>query len=517
MSAAIRQTVPAQAKPPHHAFGSLGDILAKVTHGRELMGEPGPVAKAFVESNDPAALLNGPRGSAKTTTVFKKMVVETMRMRPLRLAGYDEPVRLYVPQVMRPKYKNLWGTTIKSWWKIFPVDAFPEWTGGSGRDADHIIHWRDDYGLCKLHVLFRALAEGAEEDDTRGSECTDAVLEEMDTHDENTPINITGSLARNPVRSLMNRNGKIYGSCNAPDVTNWVYRDFFEKPKPGYKLYRQPGGLEPDAENIQVVTRGYYHNQIKLNAQRPWWINKMIHNRPGYSREHDVIFPDFDDATHMAASEIPVMKEIPVIIGLDGGFTPAAVLMQMPPPNLCNILAEVALPRGDEDTLADHLLTLMAQPRFEGCEFVGCCDPAMDAGAELPNGSMRMRLEKRLGIKIYVCHTNDPLERHAPLQRYTRERTALRPALQIDPSCKTIRRGFNQTFHHHIVHGTNARSATVKNADSHVCEAAEYATLLGGRPAALKRRKQIEAERDKRRASAGPAQRYNPHTRRFGG
>ena len=279
MSAAL--STPARPRAPHHAFGSLGDVLAKLTHGAELMGEPGPVAAAFVRSTDAMALLNGPRGSAKTTTVFKKMVMETIRMKPIRLAGYDEPVRLYVPQVMRPKYKNLWGTTIKSWWKIFPTEAFPDWTGGSGRDADHVIHWRDEFGLCKMHVLFRALAEGAEEDDTRGSECTDAVLEEMDTHDENTPINIIGSLARNPVRSLMNRNGKIYGSCNAPDVTNWTYRDFWESPKPGYQLYRQPGGLEAEAENIHVVTRGYYHNQIRLNGQRPWWINKMVHNRPG--------------------------------------------------------------------------------------------------------------------------------------------------------------------------------------------------------------------------------------------
>jgi hypothetical protein len=45
-----------------------------------------------------------------------------------------------------------------------------------------------------------------------------------------------------------------------PSVTEYVYRDFFESPKPGHVLFRQPGGLDPDAENIQAVGRAYYEN-----------------------------------------------------------------------------------------------------------------------------------------------------------------------------------------------------------------------------------------------------------------
>lgn len=508
------QPVPAQPRAPHHGFGQLGELLARTTHGLQLLASPGPVADAFVAGADRVALLNGPRGSAKTTTVFRKMATEATRMRPLPLAGEPDGIRLYVPQVMRPKYKNLWGTTIKSWWKLFPVEAFPDWTGGTGRDADHVIRWRDAFGLVEMRVLFRAIAEGSEEEDARGSECTDLVPEEMDTHDENILINMTGSLARQPVRSLMNRDGKIYGSCNAPDVTNWAYRDFWEKPKPGYRLYRQPGGLEPDAENIQVVTRQYYHNQIAINAARPWWINKMIHNRPGYSRDHDIILPDFDDAMMISPHPLTPMPELPVVIGFDGGNTPAASLWQFPLDGTANKLAEVALERGDEETLGEAVAIIMASPRFRNCEFIGCCDPAMDAGNDLPNGSMRSRLAKKLGITIHPCQTNEPEERHEFLRAFTKKRNARRPGLLVDPSCIVFRRGANQTFHYHRVSGTNARSGTVKNGDSHLMEAAEYACSLAGKPAATRRRAILESERQRKREEARKKQntqgRYNP-------
>lgn len=511
-------TRPATPRAPHATFGQLGELLARTTHGRELLASPGPVADAFVADTSPVALLNGPRGSCKTTTVFRKMVGEGTRMRPLPFDGEPNGKRLYVPQVMRPKYKNLWGTTIKSWWKLFPVEAFPNWTGGNGRDADHVIQWRDSYGLVEMRVLFRAIAEGSEEEDARGSECTDLVPEEMDTHDENILINMTGSLARQPVRSLMNRDGKIFGSCNAPDVTNWAYRDFWETKKPGYKLYRQPGGLEPDAENIHVVTRGYYLNQMEINAARPWWINKMIHNRPGYSRDHDVILPDFDDSSMVAPGTLGVMRELPVVVGFDGGNTPAATFWQFPADGTANLLAEVSLMRGDEDSLAEACLTVMAHTRFMGAEFVGCSDPAMDAGNDLPNGSMRSRLEKKLGFRILSCHTNDPEERHGFLRDFTKTRRAGRPGLLIDPSCKVFRRGANQTFHYHEVKGAGGRGNVVKNADSHTMESGEYACSLSGKAVSRRRQSDILRQRQQSRDQKGKTtQRYNPLTRRYGG
>jgi hypothetical protein len=495
---------------------SLGDLLAKTNFGKSLMQSAGPVAEAYVNARDPVMLLNGPRGSAKTTTDFRKILREAIRSKPNPETG----IRRYAPGIFRPKYKNLWGTTIPSWLKHFPVEAFPDWTGASGRDANHIINFQDAFGPIELHMKFRAFAEGAEEEDMRGSEFSDAMLDEMDTHDEAIITNIAGSLARDPPRFIMQRNGRIFGSCNAPDVTTWVYRDFWESPKPGYKLYRQPGGLDAGAENAAIQGPDYYRQMIQINGHRPWYVRKMVHNLPGFTRDMDVIVKDFDDSTMVSKEPLKVYSELPVIIGFDGGNTPAAVFMQMPLDGQLRVLAEVALPRGDEGDLAEACKVIMAQPRFRGCEFIGVCDPAMAAGEDdkdgisVMHGSMRQRLAKAMGIKIIKCITNDPETRHGYLRGFAKNNKPGRPGILLDPSIKVIRRGLNQTFHYRKTHGTDDRGGVVKNPDSHACEALEYGCSLSGEAAAHKRKSDLQQERLQRRMEKKPQQRYNPLSRR---
>lgn len=494
------------------SFGSLDEVLQRTTHGRALLSSPGPVADAFVQARDPAMLLNGPRGSAKTTTVMRKIVHEATRIHP----GPDG-VRRYRPGVLRPKYKNLWGTTIPQWWKLFPTEAFPDWTGANGRDADHRIRWRDAFGEVELTVKFRAFSEHSDEDDVRGTEYTDAVLEEWDTFEESLETNIIGSLGRDPPRIVMRRDGRLFGSCNAPDVTSHVYRNFFERAKDGYVLYRQPGGLDEGAENLAIVGREYYLNQLRLNAHRPWWVKKMVHNRPGFSRAADPILPDFDDVTMVSPVPLEILTDLPVVIGFDGGATPAAAFCQFTLSPQMRIAAEVALERGDEYELAQACKLIMGQPRFEGAEFVGVCDPAMNAGDDLPGKSMRARLAAELGIRIVCSDTNDPEERHKNLRPFTRANRVGAPGMLLDPSCLTLRRGFMQTFQYRRIHGTNDRSGVEKNPDSHVCEAAEYAACRSGDALATRRRSTLQAERQAKRQAAGGKNgppRYSPLRRR---
>jgi hypothetical protein len=100
-----------------------------------------------------------------------------------------------------------------------------------------------------------------------------------------------------------------------------------------------------------------------------------------------------------SAEPLPVFREIPIIIGVDGGATPAAGIVQGMPNGQPRALAEVALERGDEITLGEHLLALMAQPRFKDCEFYLTGDEATFAGDDLPGGSWIGRLGKILGLK----------------------------------------------------------------------------------------------------------------------
>ena len=488
---------------------------------QNLLRSAGPVSDAYIVGTDAVALLNGPGGSGKTVASVKKALVSAQRMAP---AAIDEatrkPVRRYRLGVWRQKYDNLWKATIKSWWTIFPKDLpGSEWTGASPRSASHLIRFQDEWGPIELVAEFLAFGDVADPEDLRGFQFTDVYLNEMDTLPEELFAYLADRIGRDPPRQVMKRGGRYFGDCNAPDVTNWVYRDFWENPKPGYRLYRQPGGREPAAEN-PAMGRGYYDESAKINAHRPWWVRRMVDNVPGMTRGMNLVYDKYDDERMAATAPLDVIRELPVVVGIDGGFTPAAAYTQEAPDGQGRTIAEVALERGGMEELASAMLALEAR-RFAGCEFHTVCDPSMAAGEEnargaaIAKGSDRERLARLLGRPVKLAATNETTRRFDAV----RDKIALnlgpgRPGYVIDPACKVIRRGKLQTYHFLATQGTNDLSRVAKTFDSHATEAEQYAFLEFGSAEARKRKSDLARERAAKREGGRGQGRYNPIGRR---
>ncbi|WP_407160831.1 hypothetical protein [Bradyrhizobium sp. STM 3557] len=422
-------------------------------------------------------------------------------------------MRRYVLGTWRQKYINIWKATIPSWWKLFPRDL-GKWNGSAPRDAEHVITFEDEFGPILLTNRFRAFGETADPDDLLGNEFTDCYLNEWTTLPEELFTALIDRVGREPPREIIKRSGRFYGDANAPDVLNYVYRDFYETKRPGYVLHRQPGGLDPGAENLEAVGRGYYENSAMMNSHRPWWIKRMVHNKPGFTRANAPVWAEWDDDRNMAVKTIPVIKELPVITGTDGGLTPSTVYMQERSNGQLRILAECPLERGGMRELATAMLAL-EETRFAGCQFVSRCDPAMGAGEDLEEGSDRERLSEYLGREVELAPTNNPDARHEAVRskiRHTCE--GGEPGLLVDPSCKTIRRGANQTFHFRKVAGTDDLGSVAKTFDGHTCEALEYGALVCGTAAAARRTSEIKREQERIRQKNREAGRYSPFGRR---
>lgn len=497
------------------ALGGLGDLLRRSPGTASIFKSIGPVSDAFVLGVEPMMLLDGPIGSAKTTTEGKKVLYETTRMRPWQRDAEGNPVREYNVCFWREKYDSIHNATLKSWFKIVPKDI-GHFTGSQGRPANHTIEWEDEWsprggGVCRLNAMFRAFGEDADPDETRGTEYADVVMQEWDLMPEALTIAISGRLARNPTRAVMGRPGRMFGSCNAPDVTSYIYRDFWENPPEGYRRYHQPGGLSAEAENIEFLGREYYLDIITKNKNRPWYIRRMVHNQPGFTRDTDLVYPAYDDDYHRAKETIPVYRNLPVLVGVDGGNTPAAVYMQELANGQLRTLAEIALEQAGMIALSRAMLTLEATPRFKGCEFYTVCDPAMKNGEDTEEGSDRSRLAKLLKRKVRLAPTNDPTARKEPIaEALNRRLDNGEPGYLLDPSCLCIRRGKSQTFHYRRIRGTNERAGIVKNPDSHPCEAEQYASMATGRAHA----RDLESARQRKAAARMQQQRqaarYNP-------
>lgn len=498
------------------SFGSLDPVLDKTAPG--IRTPTGPVSEAFIWGREPMMLLNGPIGSAKTTTECKKVVVETTRMVPWFEERDGTRTREYNLSVWREKYDTLWSATLRSWWTIFPRDL-GKFEGSPGRPATHTIEWEDEWsqkggGRCRLVAKFCAFGDAADPEQVRGTQYADALLEEWDLLPEELTIAISGRLARAPTRNILGRPGRIYGSCNAPNVLSYIYRDFWEKPPPGYRLYRQPGGLDPDAENITALGRDYYNDIIAKNLHRQWYIRRMVHNRPGFTRDNDIVYPAYDDDIHLAPTRLEPIKSLRVIVGVDGGLTPAAFYLQETPNRQLRLLDEIVTESAGMIALSRAMLRLEAE-RYDGCDFITVCDPSMNAGHETEEGSPQQQLSKLLKRTVRFARTNDPERRCEPLRDALRLRLDDgQPSLLLDKSCLATRRGFNQTYHYHRVRGTNERSRIVKTPDSHIHDALGYGALETSYGLAQRLDEEQRRARAARDAKERNTKRYNPLNRK---
>ena len=488
-----------------------------------LLRSAGPVSDAFIMAGDKIACIVGPQGSGKTIASQKKGAVEAQRIRP----GSDG-VRRYVLGVFRQLYDSLWKATIPSWWKTFPKDLpGSTWTGASPRAATHIIRFQDEFGLIEWTTHFLAFGESADPENLRGLEFTDVLLPEVDTLPPDLLTWLIGRIGRNPPAEISGRQGRIWADMNAPDVLNWTYKTFYENLLPGYALYRQPGGLDVGAENLeayqdksnpQSTGREYYIQQAELNAANEWWIKRMIHGIPGMSRATDLVYEQFDERVMLARATIRPDPALPVIVGVDGGLTPAAVYIQERRDGQLVILGEIALERGGMEELAAAMLAY-EQARFgrRAFEFVDRCDPSMIAGEDkdsddpsgqlVSRGSDRQRLSEALGREVRVAVSQ------VPTRRWDAVRAKIRgpwPPLLLDPSCHGLLRGFLQTYHFRKLRGTNDLTSVQPTFDTHVHDALQYAALECGGEAARKRRSDAD-QRARRIAQENiNAPRYNP-------
>lgn len=520
-------------------LGSLNDVLRNSSAARNLaswdsnlvsadtMGaaqnllrSAGPISDAYMLGTDDVALLNGPGGSGKTIASAKKALVSAQRMPPFGRMADGTMIRRYPLGVWRQKYDNLWKATIKSWWKVFPKDLpGADWQGASPRSATHTIRFRDKWGVIELIAQFLAFGDVADPEDLRGFEFMDVYLNEIDTLPEELFAYLADRIGRDPPREISKRGGRYYGDCNAPDVTNWVYRDFWEAPKPGFKLYRQPGGRELGAEN-PAMGRAYYDQSARINNHRPWWVRRMVDNVPGMTRGEHLVYPTYDDDRMWSTVTLEIEPRLPVLIGIDGGLTPAAVYCQEMTDGQFRVLAEIAMERAGMEELGTAMLALEAR-RFRNCEFVTDCDPSMlagegrDEGPALEKGSDRERLAEKLGRKVSSASTNEPGRRwDAVRDKLGQNLGPARPGLILDPSCRVLHRGFLQTYQYRPVAGTNDLSSVVKTFDSHAHDALQYAALRCGTEEARKRKTDLARERQARRERTRAGGRYNPLRRR---
>ncbi len=456
----------------------------------------GPTIAAFHNSNAFFRGLMGPFGSGKSSACI---VGEILRRAQQQRKAPDGR-RYFRAAAIRNTRPDLLNTTIKSWLMWVP-EKYGKFTWGS--PPKHVIETDELY----LEVLFLNLDDDADIKKVLGAELTMAWLNEAREIPKSILDALTGRVMRYPPKFLGGPSWYgIIADTNPPDTEHWWYKmaegtdpDMdratieMEKTlasmgvlKPGQKafeFFRQPSGLAPEAENLQNLEKGYYQ-LLSINKSKDW-VRVYVEGEYGFVIEGRPVYPMYRDSTH--ARVVEADDNLPLLIGVDLGLTPAAVIGQRHPNGQWRILDEFVTEDCGLVRFAESLARYIHDKYPEFLVGGGWLDPAGRARDSEERTSQDI-LKSHTKWNWQYAPTNDFQPRREVVVSVLNRLIDGEPGVLINAGCATLREGFTSKYHFKQVKSSNGaehHEIPVKNRFSHPHEALQYLLAGGGEHAVV--------------------------------
>lgn len=461
----------------------------------------GDVLRAFMaDSRSRVKIIQGPVGSG-TSSACCIHIYQQALAQPKQADG-KQRFRVYV---LRETYAKLEETTVKTWLDWFPEKEF-------GR-----FYWSKPFrheirvGTLELDVIFVAM------EDVKDAAAFFKSLEPSliwINEGQFTAFQVIAEAVDRvspPRFPAVKDGGCAWGGLildtNAPPADHWIpimrgdvpapdwmtdeQKASLKKP-PGWSFYTQPAGLlevfengvlsgyqaNPAAENLRNLPGNFYME--KIGGKTKAWIDANIMNRSSVQIDGKPVYPDFRRDVHVSSKPLAPIEGLPIIVGMDFGRSPAALVKQ----NLRGrwfVLREIVAVDMGANKFAPIVKAELAQ-RYPGFAFQFWGDPS---------GGFKGQADDTTPFDIFASHgmrvrpapgqNKDSLRKEAMEAVLTRQVEG-RPALLVDPSCITFITGMAGGYHRRRlrVSGERYSDEPDKNQYSHICEAGEYGVLGGG-------------------------------------
>lgn len=386
----------------------------------------------------------GPIGSTKTTASLVKIVYEAKKVAPCH-----DGIRRSRCVVVRNTNQMLNDTTIPDFLKWFPEGA-----AGVLLRTDKKFILRS--GDTECEVLFRGL-DGA--DDVRRLLSLQLTFGFMDEFREIHPDvynALTGRLGRYPDKSMngvgpCDEHGKpvhkLWGSTNPPDADTY-WETLLTEPPDNVSVTFQPSGMSPEADWLQFLPDGYYDNLCEGKSQD--WIDVYVHGQFGKSLAGQPVFRCFSTETHIA-KEPPNVLSAPLLIGVDAGLNPTAVIGQVAYDGRLIIHDAITGSEGGMGALrfAREILKPLIVNKFAGREHLVIIDPAAFQRAQTDERSVAdvFKAEK---FTVKPAKTNTLAARLAAVESYMTRTVGDKPALMISPEAKGLITALRSKYRYRI-------------------------------------------------------------------
>lgn len=458
----------------------------------------GPVAWAYGHATEPVAVCVGPTGGGKTTESIRRIVRIAQWQHPSPIDGVRKARIICVA----PTYRRVWDQVLPSYLKVIDR-SWGEFRGARGDPADHIFDFAmPGVGRCHAEVFFRAVGDMDLEEFYRGLEATAFWYPEMDTHETGDILSLGANRAgrypqpddRPPVAAGLPTAYKgVYGDANAPVIGSWFHKRFYLERREGDRLYEQPPGYDPEsadgfhpkaenAHNLRKISPTFYRDQAKQHE--PWDVERLLRNRPGYSRHGQPVHPHFDALRMVPPRPIAPDKHAGLVIGIDAGsntLSHAAVFLQRTFSGQVRAVAEV-VPDGQSDIVEFSAeVRRIFETRFKAAGVDRATiyvDPAARGQSAMRRGvTWAQVLQQATGIEVQIAPSQDPAVRRTALDVVLKRSAGPgEPGFLADRSClrtiEALAGGYRFARK-----GDRISPTPEKNQHSHPAEAVQYGVL----------------------------------------
>jgi hypothetical protein len=428
---------------------------------------PPPTGKKFMESDAKMRVLMGPVGSGKSVTCSFEII---------RRASLQEPnangVRKTRAAIVRETARQLQDTTIKTF-----LDWFPPGVCGEYMRTTKTYFFK--VGDVECEIMFRALDDSDDVANLNSLELSFAWFNECrDIHPD-----IVDAMSKRVGRFPSKKDGGptwhgMWGDTNPPTMDTWWYyqmegldpKDGVSPNNNGWDVFKQPSGRSPYAENITNLPDGYYDTQGRSEE----YIRVFIDGEYGLSSAGMPVYKYFRPDYHMAKERLrPILNGVrPVVVGMDLGLTPAAVIGQQDPRGRALILDEaVSFDMGIQRFVRTVLKPLLYE-RFPGAPILVVTDPAGIQRAQTDERSA-VDIIKAEGLRVIPAKTNNVSARINAVDEYLMRQVDGDPGFLVDPRCTQLKAAMMGGYRYK----PRGDGDIDKNKHSHVAEGLQYLML----------------------------------------
>jgi hypothetical protein len=469
--------------------------LAEASADTVLTYRPPESVQGFLQSEAFISLIVGPVGSTKTTAGLMKICYHAKRM-----AACRDGIRRSRAVWVRNTNEQLRDTSIPDFLKWFP-----DGVAGSYLKTGTRFFLRFDDVECE--VLFRGLDDANDVRRLLSLQASFAVFDEFREIHKDIFDAMQGRLGRYPDKMMVKhkpewgrdvdghpvagcvtdegkQNKHLWGMTNPPDMDTF-WETLLSDPPENVEVFFQPSALDPKADWLEFLPSEYYTNLAVGKTED--WIDVYIKAMFGKSLAGQPVHRSFNFEFHVAKGPLKPLRsgenvllasdaQYPLLIGVDFGLTPAAVIGQMDPRGrLLVFRALTAEGMGSLRFIRERLKPILAN-EFGGIPVLVIGDPAGIQRAQTDERSV-FDIYKSEGFRIVPGKTNAIPGRLSAVDNWLGRQIDGGAAFLIDPSAKALIHALRGGYRYKVSTKGEVDEKPEKNYASHISDACQYLAM----------------------------------------